>query len=306
MRELPHRSMAITPRSSAAPSDDRRASSAATRRRRPIVGAPRSSSCRRTIEVITGRLARLAELRGSRLLDVGCGDGSFTIPLGARFDAVYGVDVQERGLDAFRRRVAGDRRFTIAKMSAEALAFPDASFDTLVSIETIEHIAGLKRAVAEFHRVVRPGGHCLITCPNRLFPFENHGVRLGRRELAARIPLLPYLPPLHDRFALARVFTVRALDRLFGAVGFRRVALEYAWPTFEHGGNPAQRLLRPLSGLMRSLEDSPVRCFGSSIVVGYVKPAGLDSSAGAASAPLDDRSLGRGATSRKRSSTTLR
>ncbi len=172
---------------------------------------------------------------------------------------------------AFRRRVGDDRRYTIAKMSASAMAFADASFDTLVTIETIEHISDLPAAVAEFHRVLAPGGMCLITCPNRWFPFENHGMRLGGREIARRIPLLTYLLPLHDRLALARVFTVRALDRLLGAAGFTRTALDYAWPTFEHGGNPAQRFLRPLYGIMRAMERSPVRLFGTSIVVAYAK-----------------------------------
>jgi SAM-dependent methyltransferase len=236
---------------------------------RPIVGAPRDASCQRTIGLITAKLAGLARLEGARLLDAGCGDGSFTVALAGGFQEVYGIDVQDRGLARFAHRVSGERKFTIAKMSASDMAFRGASFDVLVSIETLEHIGDLEGALAEFRRVLRPGGLCLITCPNRLFPFENHGMRWGDREFARRIPLLPYLPPLHDRIALARVFTVRALDELFRAAGFRRVGLDYAWPTFEHGGNPFQRYLRLLYGTMRRLERSPLRCFGTSIVAAY-------------------------------------
>jgi SAM-dependent methyltransferase len=237
---------------------------------RPIIGAPRDVSCHRTIESITSKLAGLARLEGRRLLDVGCGDGSFTVALSRGFDQVFAIDLQHGGLSRFRRRVAGHAKFTIAKMSASCMGFAPASFDTLISIESIEHIGDLDRAIAEFRRVLKRGGTCLVTCPDRLFPFENHGIRLGGRELPGRIPLITYVPPLHDRLALARVFTVRNLDRRFGAAGFRRVALDYAWPTFEHGGNPFQRLLRPLYGTMRALERSPLRCFGTSIVAAYV------------------------------------
>jgi L-tartrate/succinate antiporter len=89
--------------------------------------------------------------------------------------------------------------------------------------------------------------------------------------LLVLVPLLTYWPWLHRRLAIARVFTVGDLDRLFTAVGLRRVNVDYAWPTFEHGGNPFQRYLKPLFGLMRRLEDSPFRMFGSSVIAGYVK-----------------------------------
>jgi SAM-dependent methyltransferase len=237
------------------------------------LGAPRGSECPRTITVFATKLRGISPLRGHRLLDVGCGGGTITRAISAGFDEVFGIDVQEPWLERFRQDVTGDPRFRIYAMSASAMDFPEAHFDTLVSIETIEHIPDLLGAVREFHRVLRPGGECLITCPNRLFPFENHGVRIGNREFMGRIPLLPYVPPLHDRWSVARVFSVRGLDRLFLPAGFRRTALDYAWPTFEHGGNPFQPLLRPLFGLMRRLEGSSLRMFGTSIVVRYEKAA---------------------------------
>jgi len=202
------------------------------------------------------------------MLDVGCGDGAFTIPLGARFKEVYGIDVQEIYLERFREKVAGQNEFKIRNMSASAMDFRDGFFDTIVTIETIEHIPDLLGAVAEFSRVLRKGGQLLITCPNRLFPFENHGIRLGSRSFG-RFPLITYFPPLHDRLSLARVFTVRKLDQLLLPLKFQRIKLDYAWPTFEHGGNRFQRLLKPFFGAMRWMESSPLRMFGTSIVVRY-------------------------------------
>jgi SAM-dependent methyltransferase len=238
----------------------------------PFVGAPRSAACCRTLEVIVVQLRRLGRFQpGGRLLDVGCGDGVFTRELGKVFREVHGIDVQDHFLARFRETVREDPRFKILNMSAAAMSFPDAFFDTIVTIETLEHVADLPRTAAEICRVLRSGGELLITVPNSWFPFENHGIRIGNWEKGGRIPLLTYWPCLHRRWAIARVFTVGDLDRLFVKNGLQRAGLGYAWPTFEHGGNPFQRYLKPLFGLMRRLEASPLRMFGSSIVVRYLK-----------------------------------
>lgn len=238
----------------------------------PALGALRSiEGCSKTVSVLTGRLRELSAFQGNRLLDVGCGDGSFTIALSDRFDEVHGIDVQEPGLERFRERVRTNSKFSVHSMSAETLSFPANHFDTVVSIETIEHIPDLVAAVAEISRVVRPGGEVLLTCPNRWFPFETHGIRWRGKSRYGRFPLITYVPFLHDRFSLARVFTVRRLKKLFIPHGFVLTGIRYAWPTFEHGGNPLQAMFRPLFGLMRTMEGSPLRMFGTSIVIRFEK-----------------------------------
>ena len=238
----------------------------------PSLGALRSvEACSKTVSVVTGQLRELSAFRGRRLLDVGCGDGSFTIALSSDFDEIHGIDVQEPGLDAFRTRVQNSMKFQVHSMSAEKMTFPDNYFDSIISIEAIEHIPDLTAAVGEMCRVVRPGGELLITCPNRWFPFETHGIRWRGRPIYGRIPLLTYFPFLHNRFSLARVFTVQRLKSLFLPHGFVLKGLRYAWPTFEHGGNPLQKWFRPLFGLMRVMERSPFRMFGTSIVIRFEK-----------------------------------
>ena len=205
------------------------------------------------------------------MLDVGCGDGTLTRFLGKGFREVCGIDVQPHYLARFRDAVRGDDRYQVDQMSASAMQFPDAHFDTIISIETLEHVPELTAAAAEIVRVLRPGGELLITVPNRWFPFETHGIRIGSWQKEGRIPLLTYLPWLHRRWAIARVFTVRDLDSLFVSNGLTRTAVDYAWPTFEHGGNRLQKVLRPLFGFMRTLESSPVRMLGTSVITRYVK-----------------------------------
>jgi SAM-dependent methyltransferase len=217
-------------------------------------------------------LKRVSELRGQRLLDVGCGDGTFTIPLGEQFEEVYGVDVQAHYIENFKLRVLGNPKFKPQLASAGQLDFPSMHFDSIISIETLEHVDDLEAVAAECARVLKPGGQLVITVPNRWFPVEGHGGTVFGRSFS-RLPLITYVPWLHNRLANARVFTVGRLDRLFVSRGFERRALSYLWPTFEHGGGRvqrmAQRLFRRSFPLMRWMETSPLRMFGTSIVVRY-------------------------------------
>jgi SAM-dependent methyltransferase len=204
------------------------------------------------------------------MLDVGCGDGTFTMILGHGCSEVHGIDLQEPNLMRFREATKNDGKFFVCNMSASSMTYPNEHFDTIISIETLEHVQDLLGTASEICRVLKFGGELLITVPNRWFPCENHGMRIGNWQ-NGRVPFLTYLPWLHRRFALARVFTVRGLDALFVARGLKRVAVDYLWPTFEHQGNPFQAYLRPFFGLMRKLENSPLRMFGTSIVVRYLK-----------------------------------
>jgi SAM-dependent methyltransferase len=204
------------------------------------------------------------------MLDVGCGDGTFTMILGQSCSEVHGIDLQEPNLMRFREATKNDGKFVVSNMSASSMTYPNEHFDTIVSIETLEHVLDLPGSASEICRVLKFGGELLVTVPNRWFPCENHGMRIGNWQ-PSRVPFLTYLPWLHHRFALARVFTVRDLDSLFVARGLKRVAVDYLWPTFEHWGNPFQPCLKPFLGLMRKLENSPLRMFGTSIIVRYLK-----------------------------------
>src|SRR5262249_53780621 len=50
----------------------------------------------------------------------------------------------------------------------QRLTFQDATFDTVISCETIEHVPDPKGAVRELARVLKPGGSLVLTCPNYL------------------------------------------------------------------------------------------------------------------------------------------
>lgn len=239
-----------------------------------FIGASRNEQCIKTVRVVIDKLCSLTEWRGDRLLDVGCGDGTFTLRLGHEYRQVYGIDMQEDYIEIFKRRVATGGKFNAEVMSASAMDFPDEHFDAIVTIETLEHVADLTGAAREINRVLKPGGQLVITVPNRWFPCENHGMAIGDFELR-RAPLLNYFPWLHRKWAKARVFKVGDLDELFLPLNLKLVAVDYAWPTFEHGGNRLQSVFKLLYGTMRRIERAPMplRMFGTSVIVKYKKPA---------------------------------
>lgn len=104
-------------------------------------------------------LARVRAQAFRSALDVGCGEGRFCRRLRAAGLATIGVDPTPALLEQARKRDPdGDYRFG----RAEALDFPDASFDLVVSYLSLVDVPDLSAGIAEMVRVLQPGGTLLI------------------------------------------------------------------------------------------------------------------------------------------------
>jgi SAM-dependent methyltransferase len=102
---------------------------------------------------------------GGRVLDAGCGRSLFTeIRPGWPF-TIVAADV-EHGLLRERKASFGDVRWVVA--GALPLPFADGTFDAVFAGELIEHLVDPVQGLAEFRRVLRPGGVLILTTPNRL------------------------------------------------------------------------------------------------------------------------------------------
>jgi 2-polyprenyl-6-hydroxyphenyl methylase / 3-demethylubiquinone-9 3-methyltransferase len=98
-------------------------------------------------------------LRGLRLVDLGCGGGLLSEPLAALGAKVTGVDPAEENIAAARRHavIAGldvDYRAT----TVEALAETGETFDIVLAMEVLEHVADVKGFLTAAAALVRPGG----------------------------------------------------------------------------------------------------------------------------------------------------
>jgi ubiquinone/menaquinone biosynthesis C-methylase UbiE len=116
-----------------------------------------------------------------RLLDVGCGNGGVARLLRRRVAEVVAVDVEASP------HWAGEPGLTFEVADAEQLPFDDASFDVVHSKDSLHHMDDPAAALAEYRRVLRPGGTLLVVEGNRFNPvFYVHMTRLLGHEHFAR------------------------------------------------------------------------------------------------------------------------
>lgn len=95
----------------------------------------------------------LAALPGERILDLGCGDGQLTQKLAQ-------AGAQVTGVDASAEMAAAARALgVVAEVgNAEALPYPDRSFDAVFSNAALHWVRNQDAMLAEVHRVLKPGG----------------------------------------------------------------------------------------------------------------------------------------------------
>lgn len=104
------------------------------------------------------------------LLDIACGSGGPTIRIAEQTGAaVTGVDVHHDGIAAARRHATARNMAARAQFvvhdAGRRLDFADSSFDALVCIDAINHLPDRPEVLAEWRRVLRPGGRLLFTDP---------------------------------------------------------------------------------------------------------------------------------------------
>ncbi len=105
-------------------------------------------------------------LEGAAVLDYCCGNGDEALVAGANGAAsVVGIDISPVSIENCRGRARAeglDERVRFQVMDAEALEFPDASFDLIMEYGVLHHLE-LDRAMAELARVLKPGGAMICT-----------------------------------------------------------------------------------------------------------------------------------------------
>jgi SAM-dependent methyltransferase len=136
--------------------------------------------------------------RALRVLDAACGEGYGSFLLAREAARVTGVDIDARAIAHANGRYARDN-LAYREGSVAQLPLNDASVDLVVSFETIEHLAEQQQMLAEFRRVLAPGGALVLSSPNRPVYNDGSGVanefhvrELDRAELRALLdPLFP-------------------------------------------------------------------------------------------------------------------
>ena len=133
-------------------------------------------------EIIDGVLELVAglETRGTRALDVSCRNGEVMRALAARGFEVRGTRF-ERGLPPIEGTPIEE-----GVDLTRGLPYPDESFDLVVLTEVIEHLENHRAALGEVARVLRPGGHLILTTPNIMRLDSRLGFMLSGMHKAKR------------------------------------------------------------------------------------------------------------------------
>lgn len=127
---------------------------------------------RTDVEEASKQLRRLGlPTRWERVLDFGCGAGRLSQALAPHADEVVGVDIAPTMLETARQldRSAGNIRFVLND-APDLGQFPDGHFDLVYSALVLQHLPrpAIDSYLAEFLRVLRPGGIAVVGLPTEL------------------------------------------------------------------------------------------------------------------------------------------
>ena len=113
---------------------------------------------------------RNVDLRGQRILEIGCGRGDFTCWLARELGdsaEIYGADFSPaavRKAQAFAESRGLKAKWLVSDI--QSIAAPSHSFDTIFCCETLEHVPQPRTALAELVRILKPGGRLFVSTPN--------------------------------------------------------------------------------------------------------------------------------------------
>ena len=156
---------------------------------------PKDRAMQRRIEEV---ISRLEPREGERILDIGCGVGTFAYHAALRKATSVGVDYSAQSIEAARclvERFSLDQRVTFQQCDiAQGLPFADASFDKIVAADFIEHIDEAQKGIllAEIKRILKDSGRAVIFTPNGVREFlgmvkEKAMLIFGRQPAETRL-----------------------------------------------------------------------------------------------------------------------
>jgi len=190
------------------------------------------------IEHRRGILSLLEANPGAKLLDLGCGNGDFTIKVAGKIgtNKISGIDIVESKIIEAR-----EQKIEIHKADLNnKLPFADESFDIIIGNQVIEHLSDTDIFVREIHRVLKNGGYTIITTPNLagihnilflLLGIQPPNASVSDYYLAGTWTLgEKSLDPVKFQPSHRRLFTLRALEEFLEYYGFeidKSIGTEY-------------------------------------------------------------------------------
>lgn len=209
--------------------------------------------------LVEQRLLDTALAPGSVVLDAGCGRTTRLRAYRDRISRLVGVDVDE---EAGRENPYVDE-FLAADLG-RPLPFEDDLFDLVYANFVVEHLEDPGATLAEWRRVLKPGGHLVLVTSNRANPLMAAGDRLPSR---ARLLVKRRGAGAVERDVYPTQYLVNTPGRLAAATaaaGFTPVSVEYVGTLHRYGAR-----IRGLPSVLRAVERALPAERRSTIVAGY-------------------------------------
>ncbi len=124
-------------------------------------------------EMIISMVKRLALPADARVLEVGCSGGVLVEKFQQEVlkdGAIHGIDISTSAIDLCKKKGLEH----VAVMDGAATLFPDSHFDLIIASDTLEHIKDDQRALAEWHRILKPAGALIAFVPAHPFLWSHH------------------------------------------------------------------------------------------------------------------------------------
>lgn len=170
---------------------------------------------------------RVAPQYNSKIVELGCGEGSILLTIARALGAkeVYGVDINE---EALKKAQAKGIKVAKVDLNKEPLPFPSEFFDIVLMQEVIEHLTNPDNAIEEAYRTLKPKGYFLISTPNLAWWVNRLALLFGYQ---------PYWTECSTKFNVGkfrrnvaqplsghlRAYTLKALQELVSLHGFKIV-----------------------------------------------------------------------------------
>jgi 2-polyprenyl-3-methyl-5-hydroxy-6-metoxy-1,4-benzoquinol methylase len=207
------------------------------------------------------------KIKGSKILDIGCGAGSLSLYMASKGGLVTGIDISKKAISECTKSA---RALNLKSTNFFQSYFPDGftlgeKYDYVVFTEVIEHLENDISAVKKIEQLLKPGGLLLLSTPSISAPLHRLGLTNSFDREVGHL----------RRYSLAQL---KELLKMNGFISIKSTKSEGILRNFLFVNPHAGRLVRYInrfgSGLVTKIDDITLKLFGESNYIIVAKKIG--------------------------------